>query len=167
MQTRVIASGPAALVFLAVLAAVSPAAAAMSAYASAAVNLRAGPGTQFPVVRTVPAGVAIVSYGCLADYTWCDVGYAGARGFVAARYVTVVSNGARVAVTPPVAVRIGMPVVVYSPSYWNIHYRAYPWYGRGPDYYRPVHPCRFGCSAERSVTGPGGRQWHRSVTIGR
>ena len=37
------------------------------------VNLRAGPGTDFPVIVTVPGRTPIAILGCLADYGWCDV----------------------------------------------------------------------------------------------
>lgn len=148
---------------------VSVAAAAVTAFANTDVNLRAGPGTGYPVVRIVTAGTRIANFGCLADYSWCDVGYAGLRGWVAARYITVVDRGAEVVVTPPVAVRLGVPVVVYGPAYWNAHYRAYPWYARGPAYYRRplAAPCRFGCTVNRTVTGPRGGTWSGSVVVDR
>ena len=45
-----------------------PAAAfAASGYATATVNLRAGPGTEYPVVDTVPADAHVDIHGCL-DY---------------------------------------------------------------------------------------------------
>ena len=49
------------------------ASAAGSAVATATVNMRAGPSTTYPVVRIVPAGSAVAAYGCVADYSWCDV----------------------------------------------------------------------------------------------
>lgn len=135
--------------------------AATASVATADVNLRAGPGTAYPVVRVVPAGSPVATFGCLADYSWCDIGFAGARGWVAARYVTVAYGGAQVVVTPVVAPRIAIPVVIYSDVYWRTHYAAYPWYRHGPAYYhrpivRPPAACWNGCSVNRSVTGPRG-----------
>lgn len=147
--------------------------AATPAISTADVNLRAGPGTDYPVVRVVPLRAPIVSHGCLADYSWCDIGHAGARGWVAARYVAFIEGRTPVVMTPAVAVRYHVPVVVYSPTYWHRHYVGYPWYARGPAHYRPVPyrpvaaPCRFGCTIERGGTGPRGNSWERHVVISR
>lgn len=145
------------------------ASAATQAIATADVNLRAGPGTAYPVVRVVPARAPITSFGCVADYSWCDIGHAGARGWVAARYVAFLEGRTPVVMTSAVAARYRVPVVVYSPTYWHRHYVGYSWYARGPAYYgRPVAgPCRFGCTIERGGTGPRGNSWERHMTIRR
>ncbi|MEW5421997.1 SH3 domain-containing protein [Amorphus sp. 3PC139-8] len=150
------------------------ASAANTAIATANVNMRAGPSTSYPVVRIVPAGANVASYGCVADYSWCDVGYGGARGWVSASYLTTVVRGATVVVSPTV----GFPVVTYAPTtYWNRYYTAYPWYARGPAYYRPAprayrapapyYGCRNGCSGSRTVTGPRGNSASRSWSFHR
>ena len=46
------------------------------------VNLRAGPGTDFPVILTVQAQAPISIRGCLGDYTWCDVVFGYDRGWM-------------------------------------------------------------------------------------
>ena len=46
---------------------------AAQAFATANVNLRAGPGTDYPVVTTLSAGQILTIYGCLSDGSWCDV----------------------------------------------------------------------------------------------
>ncbi|MBB4303977.1 uncharacterized protein YraI [Rhodobium orientis] len=146
--------------------------AATRSVATGDVNLRAGPGTSYPVVRVVPRGASVATHGCLKDYSWCDVSYARARGWVSARYLTTVVAGARVVVSP----RVAVPVVTFGPAYWNRYYAAYPWYRRGPAYYGPANrgpapryyrgprPCAGGCSGARVVTGPAGRtrvrRWH-------
>ena len=78
--------------------AVNSASAASAAVATADVNMRAGPSTAYPVVTVVPQGAAIVTFGCVADYSWCDVGFAGKRGWVSAHYMQVVWRGAPVVV---------------------------------------------------------------------
>lgn len=146
-----------AFVALAILAGTaSAAAAATGAIATGNVNLRAGPSTAYPVVTTVPAGAGIVTYGCLAGYTWCDIGFASYRGWVSARYVQVVYNGAPVVLSPAVATTVGVAVVGFSQAYWNSYYAAYPWYYRGPAYYgQAAGSCGpNGCSG--TVTGPYG-----------
>lgn len=160
------------------LATIGPvgAAAANTAVATANVNMRAGPSTSYPVVRIVPAGANVASYGCVADYSWCDVGYGGARGWVAASYLTTVVRGTTVVVSPTV----GFPVVTYAPtSYWNRYYAGYPWYARGPAYYAPPprayrapaprygYGCRNGCSATTTVTGPRGNTASRTRSFHR
>ncbi|MBO0903041.1 SH3 domain-containing protein [Jiella sonneratiae] len=122
----------AVLLFAAVLAP-GGALAASSAVATADVNMRAGPGTGYPAVRVVPAGGRVVTYGCLADYSWCDTGYLGARGWVSAHYLTTIVAGTTVVVGP----RVGLPVVSFNTAYWNRYYTSYPWYYRGPAYYAP------------------------------
>ena len=72
------------LVFIAAilcsLAAQGEAGAATVAVATANVNMRAGPGTEYPVVATIPAGSPITAWGCVADYSWCDVTWGGEIG---------------------------------------------------------------------------------------
>ncbi|MEL6622228.1 MAG: SH3 domain-containing protein, partial [Pseudomonadota bacterium] len=79
---------------LACIATASTAAsAATPAVATTNVNLRAGPSTHFPVVKVVPAGARLVTFGCVKGYTWCDVSFAGNRGWLAARYVRLAGPG--------------------------------------------------------------------------
>ncbi|MAS07539.1 MAG: hypothetical protein CL534_22990 [Ahrensia sp.] len=144
--------------------AVNSASAASAAVATADVNMRAGPSTAYPVVTVVPQGAAIVTFGCVADYSWCDVGFAGKRGWVSAHYMQVVWRGAPVVVTPAVAARTGLVVVAYNRAYWDTYYVGYPWYGRWAAYPPYVAPrvtshsrtvdCADGsCTATRSTTG--------------
>ncbi len=163
--------------------------AAMAAAPAAAitdVNLRAGPSTHFPVLRVVPTSARIVTFGCLPDYSWCDVGFNGTRGWLAARYIFLA--GPRVVLTPAVAAPLGIQVVAFNRAYWRAHYAAYPWAGRWPAYaarWRASGAARFrgpgrrgfarrgyasdclsaGCSGSRNFTGPGGRSAKRSFSI--
>lgn len=115
------------------------AAQAAEAVAVSTVNLRAGPSTSFPVVVKVQGGSALTTYGCLADYSWCDVGVAGVRGWMAAQYIQVIqSPGASpVLMTAAVAAGIGIAAVAFNQSYWNTHYVGRPWYGQWNRYYGP------------------------------
>ncbi|MDX5595716.1 SH3 domain-containing protein [Pseudovibrio sp. SPO723] len=118
-------------------AGLSAAAASTAAVSTANVNLRAGPATSFPVVTVVPAGSRVVAHGCVADYTWCDIAHGTARGWVSARYIQIVYNGAPVVLTPVVAPAAGITVVTYNRTYWDTYYVAYPWYGSWNTYYQP------------------------------
>ncbi len=139
-----------------VFAMASMAAAATVAVATGNVNLRAGPSTGYPVVVVVPVGARNVTHGCLPGYTWCDIGFGSYRGWVSARYVQVVYNGAPVVLSPAVAASVGVAVVAFNKAYWDNHYASYPWYYRGPAYYgQAARSCGpNGCSG--TVTGPYG-----------
>jgi uncharacterized protein YraI len=59
--------------------AMATAAARPNGYPVTSVSLRAGPGTDYPKILTVPARAPIYILGCLGDYTWCDVVFARNR----------------------------------------------------------------------------------------
>ncbi|OYX11121.1 MAG: hypothetical protein B7Z15_12405 [Rhizobiales bacterium 32-66-8] len=143
------------LIFAAALAlAASAASAATTSVAVTNVNLRAGPSTVYPAVTVVPAGAAITTFGCVAGYSWCDIGFGPYRGWVAANYIQVVYRGAPVVLTAPVAPTIGITVVSFNRAYWDRYYVAYPWYRRWAAYPPFVAPRV--TSASRSVTCAGG-----------
>lgn len=75
--------------FIIVSALLAPAAAmaASIAVATTNVNLRTGPSTQYPVVNVVGSGDDVRVYGCLSNRSWCDVGYAGQRGWMSSNYL--------------------------------------------------------------------------------
>ncbi|MEM7776145.1 MAG: SH3 domain-containing protein [Pseudomonadota bacterium] len=149
------------------------ASAAAPAVTTTDVNLRAGPSTHFPVVNVVPNGARLVTFGCLADYSWCDVRFGGVRGWLAARYLFLPQR--RAVVTAAVAAPAGIPVIRFTQAYWHTHYAARPWVGRWHVYAarlrRPVRrgvraKCLgAGCSGTQTITGPAGRTISRSVTV--
>ena len=63
------------------------------------INLRAGPGTQHPIVTVIPVSQPISIIGCLPHSSWCDVAWAGYRGWVSARYISYTATGHPVPVT--------------------------------------------------------------------
>jgi uncharacterized protein YraI len=112
---------------------------AAQAFATANVNLRAGPGTDYPVVTTLSAGQILTIYGCLSDGSWCDVATGGDRGWVSNNYLSSASNS---------HVGLGalaLPAVIFSYTYWDNYYARRPWYNtwwghgrpRPPHYHRP------------------------------
>jgi uncharacterized protein YraI len=103
---------------------------AETAYTTKTVNLRAGPSRDYELVAQAPAGVPVDVYGCVDDWTWCDVSLGDDRGWVYAgnlvypyqnRRVVILGNG-------PL---FGFPIVTFSVgSYWDNYYRGRPWYSR-------------------------------------
>ncbi len=176
----------AAAILIAGFAMASEASAATPSVTTNAVNLRAGPGTVYPVVTTLPPSASVTTYGCLADRSWCDIGWGGQRGWVSAAYLQVIYAGRPVVITPSVAPAIGIAVVAFNQAYWHSHYVGRPWYGHWGRYYpapphvgphppRPPHvdrtvtrSCGGGvCSRTGVVTGPNGGHIVRHGTISR
>lgn len=57
------------------------------------VNMRIGPGTGHSVIVAVPASQPITIVGCLSGAAWCDVVWAGHRGWVSAGYIYYTAPG--------------------------------------------------------------------------
>lgn len=112
------------------VAAVPSSALAARGVATSDVNMRAGPGTEFPVVTTIPDNAGVNILGCLAARDWCDVVWSGNRGWVSANYLDYFYNNNFVYL-PEYYDRIGVPVVTFSfGPYWSQHYAGRPWYNR-------------------------------------
>ncbi|MFD1476260.1 SH3 domain-containing protein, partial [Ancylobacter polymorphus] len=108
------------------------------------VNLRAGPGVDYPVVVVLAEGAPLAIFGCLGDYSWCDVGIDDMRGWVAAQYIETVYGGRRVEFYD-YAPTIGVPIIAFSfNDYWGRYYRGRPWYSTydrwGPPYRPGPYP---------------------------
>lgn len=103
---------------------------AASGFATANVNLRAGPSTGYPAVTVIPAGAGVNINGCMSGANWCDVEFRGIRGWVSGSYVQVGYQQRRVYVAPEYYRPLGIPTVTFSVgNYWDRHYR-------GRDFYR-------------------------------
>ena|SRR6185312_12542722 len=99
-------------------------------YATASVNMRAGPGTDYPVVTTIPDNARLNIHGCLSDHDWCDVTWRDNRGWVSANYLDYFYGG-RYVHLPSYVEQIDVPVVTFALApYWNSYYKGRPWYGR-------------------------------------
>jgi len=84
---------------------------AIPGYSTAHLNLRTGPGTQYPVAGMMEYNVRSEITGCLADYSWCAVTVAGLTGWASAEYLVVDQNGSILQVDEQGAAT-GIPVVV-------------------------------------------------------
>ena len=103
---------------------------AASGVSTANVNMRSGPSTAYPAVTLIPIGAPLRINGCLADLPWCDVSFAGGRGWVAGRYVQAVYQQRRIYVGPQYYRPLGIPTVTFDlDNYWDRNYR-------GRDFYR-------------------------------
>ncbi len=104
------------------------AAEAAPGYATANVNLRTGPDTDFPSVGVIPDNDPVEIIGCLQDQSWCDVSWADNRGWVFSEYLGFEYQG-REALVPDYALAVGIPVVAFAATeYWNRYYVGRPWY---------------------------------------
>ena len=84
---------------------------AIPGYSTAHLNLRSGPGTQYPVVGVMEYNVRSEITGCLADYSWCAITVAGLSGWASAEYL-VVDQGGSILQVDEQGAATGIPVVV-------------------------------------------------------
>lgn len=130
----------------------SAAVAQQGGYVNTNVNLRAGPGTAYPVVTILQTGTPLEIFGCLDEYTWCDVNWRGYRGWVAAQYLDYDYRGRRVEFYD-YAPRVGVPIVTFNfGNYWDRYYRGRSWYSTN-DRWGPPPPRRY------PPPPPGGPGW--------
>jgi len=101
MPTSLLA-GAAALLFTTGIAG------AATVAANADLNVRSGPGIQYPIIGVIPDGGSAFSSGC--RYDWCHVDYRGLSGWSSSAYLT----GSAVALAPP-AVSMAPPAVALAP----------------------------------------------------
>jgi len=100
------------------------AAAAAPAVAENSVNLRAGPGTQYPVVDTIPAGAAVDVAGCTGS--WCRVNFNGAVGYASRNYLQMAGGPA-----PGAGVVAAAPGYVYDEPVYDYYDYGYTY---GPSF---------------------------------
>lgn len=98
------------------------------AVVSAWADVHAGPAPDYPEVAVFEPGSQVVVYGCLADYSWCDVSLAGYRGWVYAGYLNFPYAGSDWPVVNYGSVT-GFPIISFTIGpYWDHYYRGTPWY---------------------------------------
>ena len=101
------------------------------------VNQRAGPGTEYPVIVTVPKGAQVSILGCLADYRWCEITYRGGRGWMSAIYLMGYHRDGYYALRD-YAPQMGYQTVRFDlPNYWDSNYRSRPFYAERERWSRP------------------------------
>lgn len=90
------------------------AAAAASAVVTTDLNFRTGPSTGYPAFDVIPAGDDVTVYGCLTGYVWCDIDWAGYRGWVSGDYLAYLGERYYRRPISTIGISIGLPVVVYN-----------------------------------------------------
>jgi uncharacterized protein YraI len=111
-----------------VFATLTPAAAATSAFVGVAISERAGPSPYYPVVADVPSGAPVTLYGCLTGGSWCDVSYAGVRGWLPGSYVEAYYQSQPVFVPDYISL-IAVPIIAFDIGvYWNDYYHDRPFF---------------------------------------
>jgi uncharacterized protein YraI len=101
---------------------------AAPAFVTGGLNMRAGPGTEYPVVAQLEPGVQVEVLGCLEGYNWCDVAIGQDRGWVAGSYLQAPYYERREPIMS-IGPAIGLPIVGFAiGNYWDSYYRGRPWY---------------------------------------
>ncbi|NLR96703.1 DUF1236 domain-containing protein [Rhizobium sp. P38BS-XIX] len=85
----------------------------MSATTASDIDVRSGPGAEFPKVGVATRGSEATLDGCIEGSRWCRVDVNGMRGWVFAEYLNVEQDGA------PVVVQdhrddLGIPTITYE-----------------------------------------------------
>lgn len=116
-------------------------AAAASAIVTTDLNIRTGPGTGYQAFDTIPARSPVTVYGCATSYNWCDIGWAGTRGWVSGSYLAYREGGEYYGEPiGSIGMAIGVPVVTFSVGeYHDRWYRGRPWY-HGRHHWRDDRP---------------------------
>ncbi len=97
------------------------------AYAVGGMNMRAGPGVEYPVVAIVAAGSAVNVYGCISGARWCDASVQGVRGWLGGERLEFVYSGRRVLV-PSYYTYFRAPVISFDFGYWDRYYTGRTFY---------------------------------------
>lgn len=123
-----------ALAMLGVLVPASGAMAAQRGFVTTALHLRAGPGTNYPIVAVMTPGDPVRIHGCIRGYTWCDIDWRSYRGWASARYLQVLYRDRRAPIVR-FGPSVGVPFIQFSiGTYWGNHYRHRDFYDRLPRY---------------------------------
>ncbi|MDX0522535.1 DUF1236 domain-containing protein [Sinorhizobium medicae] len=103
----------AALTASALLAVIPSAYAEMSATTLTDLNVRAGPGPQYPAVGVATRASAAVLDGCMEGSNWCRIDVNGLRGWAYARYLAT-DMGGTTAVIQERRTELSVPTVTYE-----------------------------------------------------
>jgi uncharacterized protein YraI len=102
-------------------------ASAQEAFTTSDVNMRAGPGSRYPVVTTIPSDREVIIHGCLSNWDWCDVSWRRNRGWVFSDYLEALYRNRRIGFDE-YRTYIDVPFVSFSFGYWDRYYRDRPWF---------------------------------------
>lgn len=97
----------------AILLALAGPAAALTATATTDLNMRTGPGPEFPVNGVIAATGEVNVEGCIANSSWCKVSYDGQQGWASSSYLTTQQDQQAVVVYDN-SERLQIPSVVFE-----------------------------------------------------
>lgn len=97
----------------AMLALTGTAMAQTAVVATTDLNIRSGPGPEYPVIGAIAIDDQAMLGGCIEGSKWCQVSYAGAEGWVYSDYLIADNAGVEVVVTERPA-EMNVPVAVYE-----------------------------------------------------
>jgi uncharacterized protein YraI len=120
---------------------------AQNAMTTTSADLYAGPDDSYPMVAQLDSNTPVQVYGCLDDWSWCDVGVEDTRGWLYSPDMTYAYEGGYVPLYQ-YAPSLGIAVVPFSVDvYWDRYYHERPWYAqrgdwehRRIDHHRPPGP---------------------------
>jgi len=154
-------------------------------YATANVNMRSGPDTDFPSLGVIPEGEPIRVEGCLRDESWCDVSWGPDRGWVYSEYIAFDNRGEMVPLPDYGPAYFRIPFVTFvARDYWDRYYVGRPWYRDRARWYayswkpragwhappagaRRPGWWRSGYHAPTGMRPPPDRGWHRPARVER
>ena len=90
------------------------------------VNMRSGPAGSYRKIAKVAGNQIVTVHGCARGYSWCDVDWAGYRGWVSAKFLRLPGMSGGLAGLAP---DLGIPAVEYDAAeYEGAHHgvRAEP-----------------------------------------
>jgi uncharacterized protein YraI len=90
------------------------AAQAFPAYSAAHLNIRSGPGSQYPVLAQTRYNQMVTVNGCLKDVSWCDVVYQGVRGWAAGQYLDYDAADGSIVLLSQAGGKVSIPLVTYT-----------------------------------------------------
>ena len=89
----------------------SPASAVTAYSPPGHLNVRSGPGFQYPVVAQMAPNEPAAVTGCISNYTWCGVAIGGMTGWAPAEYL-VTDAGGKLTNLQVSGAQLGIPIVV-------------------------------------------------------
>lgn len=106
-------AGTAAIALVGGLLASTSAFAQFAAVATTDLNIRSGPGPQYPVVGTIAGNDETTVNGCAEGSKWCQVSYNGVTGWSYSDYLSG-SFGTQQVVVSEAPATVNVPVVTYQ-----------------------------------------------------
>src|SRR5690606_8080645 len=84
-------------------------------HATTDLNVRAGPGPEYPVIGSIPIDGEAMLHGCIEGSRWCQVTAGSLEGWAYSDYLIADNSGVEVVLTerPPA---MDVPVVTYRDS---------------------------------------------------